>query len=608
MANQENDPQLEEAFADMNILTPNQNILDNVITPNPSQYQSPLPVREHVISPNAPESDQNSKTVIQRRYLAQQQPNRLPIGVEISESPAISTPNMSMPPHPHTFNVPQQPQPPMHHKLNDPLASQPNANFYSPSIPYPFPFSNHGQANAYSQYPQQNYYQQPQYYHQPTVYPQASAGPTPPNTASRYMNRRQQQQRHMNQYNQYAPNNYNGGKDTKLNRRSYVRENFRGQFETEIESMSVLLSKGEICSAMQTQEGSRYIQNNFSRLNTSDREKFLQQVLANDIVKLSRHVFSNWVIQLIYQTAPYPACKKIVAALRNHIYNLSINTFGCRLIQKILSAENGEDNLVLKQMVVKELQTKVLQCLRNNNGHHVIEKALSHCPTDLSCFILQEIVPQLMTLAVDPFGCQIIELILKRFSFEHRNVQELMLQITNNISEMSRHRYGNYIVQDVIETAPLAIQDKMFKAIFEDIVELGCNKYSSNVVEKSIYLASNKRRRKLVRKILNDDLLHQSKKLDSEDDEESEQQQQQEESYCDAYTTGLQLHTILRKLIFDKYGNYVIQTLLICSGKKDRQKLMDFIDAAFPDLASTPYGKHIMAAINKVQRQHCVNK
>ena len=567
------DPNLEDEFADLNIVTPDlskctsyENLLNNIITPDMSQYQSPHPATANPtqsISSIAPYSQLNQLPSQPNWYHSNN-----------AESPGISMPNI--PPHPHSFS-------------NNSMSSP---HYYSPSLPYPFPFSNHGSTHQYNPPPNPFNPQYPsgppqhsQYY--APVYPQSSALPMPP--TPRYNNSHREQQHFSNNY---TPNN----QQKEPVKRQYVRDNFRDKNEYKIESMSVLLLKNKVCDAMQTQDGSRYIQNNFNQLTTEERAELFKQVLQNDICKLSRHVFSNWVIQLIYQYASYSNCKLIVESLRGQIFALSTNTFGCRLIQKILSSENNSNNLVLKEMIITELRQKTLQCLRNNNGHHVIEKTLSHCPTTLSSFILQEIVPQLMALAVDPFGCQIIELILKKFTFDDRDVKELMVRITANISEMSRHRYGNYIVQDVIESSPLSIQDKMFKAIFEDIVELGCNKYSSNVVEKSIYLASNKRRRKLVRKIVNDDILHQ-KKLDSDDEDD-------EESYANiCYKNDPKnQHTILRKLIFDKYGNYVIQTLLICSGRKDRQKLMDFIHGAFPNLEATPYGKHIMSAINKVQK------
>ena len=209
----------------------------------------------------------------------------------------------------------------------------------------------------------------------------------------------------------------------------------------------------------------------------------------------------------------------------------------------------------------------------------MIEKILSHCPTSLSTFILKEIIPQLMALAVDPFGCQIIELILQKFSFENAEVKELMIRITSNIAKMSKHKFGNYIIQDVIESAPLDTQDKMFKAIFQSIIDLGKNKYSSNVVEKSIYLCSSRRRRKLVRTIITE-LQTLKDKNQSVDD------------------------SILYQLIYDKFGNYVIQTLLLCSGTKDRQQLINAINETCPNLSDTPFGKHITSAITKVMKQN----
>ena len=55
--------------------------------------------------------------------------------------------------------------------------------------------------------------------------------------------------------------------------------------------------------------------------------------------------------------------------------------------------------------------------------------------------------------------------------------------------ELSQCQYGNYVMQHIVT------HSKEYKAIIEDIflahfIQLSCNKYASNVIEKVIQLAS----------------------------------------------------------------------------------------------------------------------
>ncbi|ETO19632.1 RNA-binding protein of the pumilio family [Reticulomyxa filosa] len=115
--------------------------------------------------------------------------------------------------------------------------------------------------------------------------------------------------------------------------------------------------------------------------------------------------------------------------------------------------------------------------------------------------------------------------------------------IVSNAATISKFKLGNYIIQDLLERAPSELQDQIIKIIFDFSIDLSCDKYSSNVVEKAIHLASSRRRKKLVKKWLSrDDSLE-----------------------------------IIKKLVEDQFGNYVVQTLLVSSGQKEQKKLLKAI-------------------------------
>ncbi len=273
-------------------------------------------------------------------------------------------------------------------------------------------------------------------------------------------------------------------------------------------SISQCVSEGVLVEMMAEQHGSRFLQNTYQGLSASDRVNAVSLLLENTerYLFLVNHVFANWVIQSMFELAEHAERCRMVRALNGQILNISKSKFGCRLIQRIVSGPNGANDVLLKQLVLRELAGKTMDCLANTAGHHVVERILSDCTPALCQPILEEILPNLKVLAVDPFGAHIIELILRKFPMKNPSVQHLMASIGDDVVEMARHKFANYIIQDIIQHAPEALHDRMFKALFADIADLATNKFSSNVVEKAIYLATNKRRRKLVRSLVNDKL------------------------------------------------------------------------------------------------------
>ena len=353
-----------------------------------------------------------------------------------------------------------------------------------------------------------------------------------------------------------------------------TRRAFTRRFFGRYGSIVRCVEEGRLIQMMAEQHGSRFIQNTYQELSANDMAKAVAQVLENreQFMFLVDNVFANWVIQSMFDHAQYAQRCRMVRALEGDVFNICCSKFGCRLIQRIVGGPNGANDVLLKQLVLRELAGKTMRCLADTAGHHVIERILSDCTPTQCQPILEEMLPNLKTLAVDPFGAQIIELILRKFPISNPSVQHLMASISDDVVEMAQHKFANYIIQDVIQHAPEALQDRMFKAVFADIGLLGTNKFSSNVVEKSIYLATNKRRRKLVRTLADE----------------------------------APRNSVLSKLVTDKFGNYVVQTLLLSSGKKDRAKIMDALHRSFPQLQHTPFGMHILDVMARCDREQQV--
>ena len=62
----------------------------------------------------------------------------------------------------------------------------------------------------------------------------------------------------------------------------------------------------------------------------------------------------------------------LAEVVQGHVLALSLQMYGCRVIQKSLEV------LALEQqrMIVRELQGQVMRCVRDQNGNHVIQKSI----------------------------------------------------------------------------------------------------------------------------------------------------------------------------------------------------------------------------------------
>ena len=64
----------------------------------------------------------------------------------------------------------------------------------------------------------------------------------------------------------------------------------------------------------------------------------------------------------------------LAGVIQGHVLALSLQMYGCRVIQKALEVLPLEQ----QRLVVRELQGQVMRCVRDQNGNHVIQKSIEH--------------------------------------------------------------------------------------------------------------------------------------------------------------------------------------------------------------------------------------
>ena len=59
--------------------------------------------------------------------------------------------------------------------------------------------------------------------------------------------------------------------------------------------------------------------------------------------------------------------------------------------------------------LISELDGHVMQCVRDQNGNHVIQKCIECVPPDHIDFILSAFHGQVVVLSTHPYGCRVIQ-------------------------------------------------------------------------------------------------------------------------------------------------------------------------------------------------------
>ncbi|KAL8918686.1 MAG: hypothetical protein Q9172_005315 [Xanthocarpia lactea] len=314
---------------------------------------------------------------------------------------------------------------------------------------------------------------------------------------------------------------------------------------------------GHIVEFSGDQHGSRFIQQKLETANSDEKEQAFREILPN-AMQLMTDVFGNYVIQKFFEHGNQSQKKTLANQMKNHVLALSLQMYGCRVVQKALEHILTDQQASLIAELQKDKQ--VMRCVKDQNGNHVVQKAIERIPAEHIQFIVNAFTGQVCELSKHAYGCRVIQRMLEHCVEPTRSA--VLQELHGCASQLITDQYGNYVTQHVIEHGREEDRAATIALVISGIIVYSKQKFASNVVETCIKFGNAEQRKKIV-----DMLTAINERGDSN----------------------------LQYLIRDQYCNYVIQTLML---ELKGSELDDFIEILKPQMAILKrfsYGKQVQA-------------
>jgi hypothetical protein len=336
--------------------------------------------------------------------------------------------------------------------------------------------------------------------------------------------------------------------------RSQVLEDFRTSKQKELTDIV-----GHVAEFSSDQHGSRFIQYKLE-VATPEERKMIFDEISPVALNLMTDVFGNYVVQKFFEFGDeYQKSILVKEHLLGNILDLSLQMYGCRVVQKALEHTSLECQL----QIISELEGNILRCVKDQNGNHVIQKAIERIPQKHVQFIIDSFKGEIFNLASHPYGCRVLQRI-----FEHckdSQSEPLMDEIHSHTLQLIQDQYGNYVIQHILEKGKNSDRALIISKIKGQVLQLSKHKFASNVVEKCVANASPSDKKVLIEEVITAD-----------------------------GNIGL------IQMMKDQFANYVVQKMLDVSVGEQREFLVTKIKPHIPSLKKFTYGKHIISKIEKI--------
>jgi len=323
----------------------------------------------------------------------------------------------------------------------------------------------------------------------------------------------------------------------------------------------------EIVPLSMDEYGCRVIQ---AAIGASEQEQQkVFDVICQEATMLAKDKFGSRVVKLFFGVNKDDQMKKELAAqLQPEIVSLSMDEYGCWVIQAAIGAVDVESQRAL----ARGLEDVVLKCINDKHGNYVIQKCIEKFRSDSLTFIIKAVEGDTKKWAKDKFGCRVIVKLLSHcIPIE---LGEIHSHIMDDLRSLAQHHLGNYVVQLMLEHGTCEHKQRILQMVSNDIVWFANHKCSSKVVEKCFEI-----------------LRH--------GDHAEELEQERAGLWEKALGKPPDLESPIYEIVFHEFGNYVVQSMIEHSVGSERERLLVAMRLHESAIRSSKHGEHVLAVLHE---------
>jgi hypothetical protein len=302
-------------------------------------------------------------------------------------------------------------------------------------------------------------------------------------------------------------------KQSKSSIKQYVISNFPSFSEDELIKYSLILVKN--------QKACMFLQEKVN--NNKLFAKNLYISIKDKIVDLMYGGFSNYFVQKLIENLPL----KYIEEILNQIISsesftiLGLDPHGTRVLQKILESivQSQQTLSIFTDILMKNIQKFIF----NPNANHIIIKYASCVPYPNNQIIFDYLAKNIIPLSHKKNSCCAFQKCIEVANVEQK--EKLFDLIGKNAKYLIVDDFGNYVLQFIIPHCSSSVMEMIVDSFIDNINELSIQKSSSNVIEKCIIHTVPEIKEKIIKNVTNQESID--------------------------------------NLIVDKYGNYVLQTIIM---------------------------------------------
>lgn len=221
--------------------------------------------------------------------------------------------------------------------------------------------------------------------------------------------------------------------------------------------------KSNVVDLLQHAQGSRVVQAALASLPAAAAAGLTSE-LDGHILECAMDTHGSWGVCIAFKHTKAPF---ILKQMSKHIYALSTQQHGCRVVQSVLQAASAAQ-LDLSLPVSAILEGEIEYLSMHPFGNYAVQVSLRHCDDRQRLQLLDSLLPRVLQLSTSKHGSNVAEtLLMLADEAQMAQVSEQIFgdgaECRNSLQQLVEHPFGNYVLQTLLRR--MSVEQRSIAAV-----------------------------------------------------------------------------------------------------------------------------------------------
>ena len=207
-----------------------------------------------------------------------------------------------------------------------------------------------------------------------------------------------------------------------------------------------------------------------------------------------KNIYGNYFIQELFQKMNNDLIQLTIDLISSEFVNIAKSPSGTHALQELLNHINNSE---MEKEIIKAIKYREKDMAFDNNATYVLQKIISIIPDKKRIRLNNLIIENAKELSLNANSVLVLKKFISTNTIEE-NKKKLINVLKKYFIIISQNPFGNYVIQYLFEVWSMKDCEIIVYEIFDKVNVLSCQRFSSNIVIKSLNIFSSDFKNKLI--------------------------------------------------------------------------------------------------------------